>query len=61
MAEFEEPKSLPAEEHIENLILKEKPEEPPEEKSKTRDQFLREEFKTLQNKYFALRDYKGNG
>ena len=61
MAEFEDCKSLPAEEHIENLILKEKSEEPPEEKCNTREQFLREEFKTLQNKYFVLRDYKGIG
>ena len=61
MVEFEVPKSFPAEEHIENLILKEKSEEPSEEKGNTREQFLREEFKTLKNKYFALRDYKGIG
>ena len=61
MVEFEVPKSFPAEEHIENLILKEKSEEPSEEKGNTREQFLREEFKTLQNQYFTLRDYKGIG
>ena len=68
MADLEESTSLPVEEYIENLILKEKQEKRPEiadetheEKIKTREQFLREEFKTLKNKYFALRDYKGIG
>ena len=61
MAEFEEPNPIPAEDNIENLILKEGPEELPEEKGNAREQFLREEFKTLQNQYFTLRDYKGIG